>query len=165
VPPVPRETDGGARDDHDLRSPLRSGVADAILNAAADAVVACDRDGIIRFWNPGAERLFGYSRDEAMDRSLDLIIPERLQQRHWDGYGRVMQTGHTCYGEGDLLAIPALRKDGATISVEFTIFPLRNERQMIGIAAIMRDVTLCFNEMSALKRKLADVRGASSKKT
>jgi PAS domain S-box-containing protein len=148
----------------DERLKLRMLVADAILNAAADAVVACDRDGNICFWNPSAERLFGYSGDEAMGRSLDLIIPERLRQRHWDGFGRVMQTGQTRYGESDVLAVPALRKDDATISVEFAIYPLKSEGRIIGIAAIMRDVTMRFNEMRALRRKLADVVGTSTEK-
>ena len=100
-------------------------VAEAILSARSDAIVAADRDGIIRLWNPGAERAFGYSRDEALGQHLDLIIPERLRQLHWDGYQRVMQTGQSRYGESDVLAVPALRKDGTTISVEFTIVPLR----------------------------------------
>src|SRR5215469_12707265 len=90
---------------------LRARLADAILDAASDAIVACDRDGIIRFWNPGAERLFGHSSADAVGCSLDLIIPERLRQRHWDGYRRVMTTGETRYGSGDMLSVPAVRKD------------------------------------------------------
>ena len=69
---------------------LRARVADSVLDGAADAVVVCDWDGKISFWNPGAERIFGYMRDEAIGRSVDLIVPERLRQRHWQGYGRVM---------------------------------------------------------------------------
>ena len=128
----------------------------AILSTRADAIVAADRDGHIRFWNPGAERIFGHSRDEAVGRSLDLIIPERLRQRHWDGFRQTMETGHSRYGEGDLLSVPALRKDGTTISVEFTIVPLKTETgQMSGMAAIMRDVTQRFEEMRRLRQKLA----------
>lgn len=139
-------------------------LAEAILSARSDAIIASDRDGIIRFWNPGAERLFGYPRDEAISRSLDLIIPERLRQRHWAGYRRVMETGKTRYGEGDVLSVPAVRKDGTTISVEFTVVPLQNDGQIIGMAAIMRDVTKRFDEMRALKRKLAEVAITSAKK-
>jgi PAS domain S-box-containing protein len=80
-----------------------------------------------------------------MSRSLDLIIPERLRQRHWDGYRRVMETGKSRYGQGDVLSVPAVRKDGTTISVEFTVVPLQNNGQMIGMAAIMRDVTSRFD--------------------
>ena len=133
-------------------------LAETILSTRSDGIVSADRDGIIGFWNPGAERLFGYSREEAVSRSLDLIIPERLRKRHWDGYSRVMQTGQSRYGQGDVLSVPALRKDGTIISVEFTVVPLKNEaEQMIGMAAIMRDVTARYNEMRALKQALADV--------
>jgi PAS domain S-box-containing protein len=91
-------------------------VAEAILSTRSDAIIAADRDGIIRFWNPGAGRLFGYSPDEAISRSLDLIIPERLRRRHWVGYRRVMETGKSRYGEGEVLSVPAVRKNGVTIT-------------------------------------------------
>ncbi len=92
-----------------------------------------------------------------MSRSLDLIIPERLRERHWDGYRRVMETGKSRYGQGDVLSVPAIRKNGATVSVEFTVVPLQKNGQTIGMAAIMRDVTRRFDEMRALKRKLAEL--------
>ena len=102
----------------------------------------------------GAERLFGYVHQEALEQSLNLIIPERLRQRHWDGYNDVIQTGHSRYAERDLLSVPAIRKDGSTISVQFTIAPIKGETgKLIGMAAVMRDVTKQFQEMSALKRK------------
>ena len=99
-----------------------------------------------------------------MSRSLDLIIPERLRQRHWDGYRRVMETGKRRCGQGDVLSVPAVRKDGATISVEFTIVSLQNNGQMIGMVATLRDMTGRFEEMRALKRKLAELDGASIEK-
>jgi PAS domain S-box-containing protein len=133
-------------------------VAEAILSAAADAVVAADHDGIIRVWNPGAERIFGHRASEALGQSLDLIIPERLRARHWEGFHRVMATGESHYGAGDLLSVPGLPKDGQGISLEFTIVPLKDERgQMQGLAAVMRDVTSRFEEMRTLKKKLAEV--------
>lgn len=136
-------------------------LAEAILSTRSDAIIAADQDGIVRFWNPGAERLFGYSADEVTGRSLDLIIPERLRQRHWEGFRRVMATGESRYGTDDLLSVPALRMDGATISVEFTIVPLRRGGRIIGMAAIMRDVSKRFEEMRALKRKLAEALGTA----
>ena len=68
-------------------------IAAAVLNSAADAIVACDDDGMIRFWNPGAVRIFGFTAEEAVGQSLDIIIPERLRARHWDGYRKTMRTG------------------------------------------------------------------------
>jgi PAS domain S-box-containing protein len=138
-------------------------VAEALLSSRANAIIAADRAGIIRVWNAGAERLFGYARQEALEQSLNLIIPERLRQRHWDGYNHVIQTGHSRYAEGELLSVPAIRKDGSTISVEFTITPIKDETgKLIGMAAVMRDVTKKFQEMRELKRRL-DERSADTR--
>lgn len=136
---------------------LSDQIAQALLLTRSDAIVAADRDGIIRFWNPGAERVFGHQAAAAIGCSLDLIIPERLRERHWHGYRETMATGKSRYGEGDVLAVPALRKDGTTISVEFTVAPLKDSSgAMVGMAAVMRDVTRRFEEMRTLKRKLAE---------
>ena len=51
------------------------GLVDALLKTASDAIIATDRAGTINFWNPGADRIFGFTADEAIGRSLDLIIP------------------------------------------------------------------------------------------
>lgn len=132
-------------------------LADAVLRTNSDAIVASDKDGIIRFWNPGAERIFGYTSGDAIGQSLDIIIPERLRARHWLGYRQVMATGESRYGHGDILAVPGIRKDGGRISLEFSIVPIRDYTgQMIGMAAIMRDVTVRFEEMRGLRQKLAE---------
>jgi PAS domain S-box-containing protein len=129
----------------------------AVLSARTDAIVALDRDSRIRFWSPGAERIFGYSGDEVVGSALDIIIPERLRQRHRQGYSDVMRTGRSRYGDGDVMSVPAVRKDGTTISVEFTILLLRNDDgEIYGMAAIMRDVSARFEEIRVLRRKLAD---------
>jgi PAS domain S-box-containing protein len=131
-------------------------LADAVIHTSSDAIVASDKDGIIQFWNAGAARIFGYTSGDAMGKSLDIIIPERLRARHWQGYRQVMATGESRYGHGDVLAVPGIRKDGTGVSLEFTIVPLRDETgQMIGMAAIMRDVTSRFEEMRALRQKIA----------
>jgi PAS domain S-box-containing protein len=127
---------------------------------APDAVIYADGDGVIRFWNAGAERIFGFSRAEAVGSSLDIIIPQNLRARHWAGFAATMRTGKTRYGAGDILAVPALRRDGTRLSIEFTVLPFHNDAgHMIGIAAILRDVTKRFEEMKALRRQLAE-RGA-----
>jgi PAS domain S-box-containing protein len=126
----------------------------ALLHSMSDAIIASDREGRITFWNPGAERIFGFSPGEAIGQSLDLIVPERLRERHWTGYTEVMRTGESRYGHGDLLSVPALRKDGARLSIEFTIVPLKDDAgAMIGMAAILRDVTARFEEMRALRQR------------
>ncbi|GEP09035.1 PAS domain-containing protein [Methylobacterium gnaphalii] len=138
-------------------------VADAIVAAAADAVVASDSEGIIRIWNPGAERIFGYSQNEAIGQSLDIITPERLRKRHWDGYHKTMATGQSRYGEGALLSVPGIRKDGRQISLEFTIVPLKDDQgKMTGMVAVMRDVTVRFAELKALRERLAQAEASQS---
>ena len=138
-------------------------IQDAILSARSDAIVAADKEGTILFWNPGAERIFGYSSAEAVGRSLDIIIPMRLRKRHWDGYRQVMKTGESRYGHGDVLAVPALTRDGRRISVEFTITLLFDETgKPSGTVAIMRDVSKNFEEKLQLKKRIAELsRGAS----
>jgi PAS domain S-box-containing protein len=127
-----------------------------LAREAADAIIYADDSGSIAFWNKGAERIFGFMEAEALGKSLDIIIPESLRKRHWDGYGATIRSGKTRYGGGDLLAVPALRKDGTRISIEFTVLPFRDEGgRIIGIAAILRDVTRRFEEMKALRKALA----------
>ena len=128
-----------------------------IVAEAQDAIIYADREGTIRLWNGGAETVFGYAADDALGQSLDLIIPERLRRRHWDGYRTVMATGETKYGR-ELLSVPAMRKDGTRISVEFSIAMLRDEQgSVVGIAAILRDVSERFERDRSLRGRLAEL--------
>jgi PAS domain S-box-containing protein len=123
-----------------------------LAQEAPDAIVYSDAEGLIAFWNKGAERIFGFSEADALGRSLDIIIPDNLRSRHWEAYRNTMRTGSTQYGEGQVLAVPALRKDGIRISVEFAILPFLDQaNRIIGIAAIMRDATERFEEMKRLR--------------
>lgn len=125
-----------------------------IIENSQDAILFADRDGIVNLWNVGAEAIFGYKAEEIQGKNLDLIIPEKLRQRHWEGYQRVMKTGETRYGK-ELLKVPAIRKDGRTISVEFTILLVRNrQNEIIGTASIIRDVTERWEQEKELKKKL-----------
>ena len=124
-----------------------------------DAVIYADASGSIRYWNAAATRIFGFSEDEALGARLDLIIPDRLRARHWDGYDKVIGGGASRYGEGALLAVPARHKEGRQISVEFTILPLHDAvGQLIGIAAFLRDATARFEEIRGLRRELAELK-------
>jgi PAS domain S-box-containing protein len=134
------------------------GLADAILTMESDAVIATDRAGMVNFWNPGATRIFGFTAEEAVGQSLDLIIPPNLRARHWEGFNRVMATGESHYGHGDLLSVPAQTKSGQRVSVEFTIAMLRDQADRpAGTVAILRDVTRRFEEVRMLKRQIADL--------
>lgn len=113
-----------------------------IVANAGDAILFSDREGRIRLWNAGAEAMFGYGAEEVLGQSLDLIIPEKLRGRHWQGYERVMGGAPSRYGAGELLAVPAMRKDGERISIEFSIVAVNDAAgKPAGVAAIIRDVT------------------------
>ena len=128
-----------------------------IVDRAADAIIFADKEGIIRLWNLGAETIFGYSANEALGKSLDLIIPVKLRERHWQGYGKVMEKGITRYGS-ELLAVPAIRNDSRRISVEFTIVLLNDDTgKPMGTAAIIRDITERWRKDKELKKRLAEL--------
>jgi PAS domain S-box-containing protein len=137
--------------------------ATALVAGMSDALVYADAEGIIRVWNRGAVRVFGFSEAEAVGQRLDIIIPAGLRERHWQGYCETMRTGQTRYGDGQMLSVPAVRKDGTRISVEFTIVPFVDASgRMDGIAAIMRDATRSFEELRALRKEVAALRAASA---
>ena len=123
-----------------------------VIDDIPDAVIYADRAGAIRFWNAGATRIFGFTSAEAFGQSLDIIIPERLRQRHWDGYRHMMATGHSRYGAGDLLSVPAVTKAGEPLSIQFTVAAVRDRSgELVGIVAVLRNVTATFQEMKRLR--------------
>ncbi len=126
-----------------------------IIDNAPEAIIFVDPEGTIGLWNTGATTIFGYTAEETLGQSLDLIIPERQRKRHWEGFTKTMQTGVTKYGSS-LLSVPALRKDGTRISIEFSIVLIRDEvGQPAGVTAIMRDITARRQQEQALKERLA----------
>jgi PAS domain S-box-containing protein len=130
-------------------------IAARIVEGAADAVLFTDRAALL--WNSGAERMFGWTAAEAVGKSMELIIPDRLRARHWQNWDRVMETGVTRYAT-DVLAVPALRKDGAPLSIEFTIQLVRDEAgKIVGPAAIVRDVTARFQREKELRAKVKEL--------
>jgi PAS domain S-box-containing protein len=130
---------------------------DKFVQAAGDAIIAADADGLIIFWNPAAERIFGYTESEALHHSLDLIIPERFRKRHLEGYRQVMQSGQTRYGS-EVLRVPAEHKNGRPLSIAFTIALLFSPNACVqAIAAIIRDETVRWNEERALRKRVAEL--------
>ena len=130
-----------------------------LIEAIGDAIVASDSNGAIKLWNPAAERLFGFTRAEALGNSLDLIIPERLRERHWAGYGKTMASGKTRYAH-DVLRVPALHKDGRALSIAFTVGLLYGQqREVKGMVALIRDETTRYAEERNLRKRLAELEG------
>ncbi|AGU51731.1 putative PAS domain S-box protein [Variovorax paradoxus B4] len=127
-----------------------------LVEGAGDAIMVCNAQGAITLWNRAAERIFGFTEAEALGQSLDMIIPQRQRQRHWDGYQKTMETGITKYG-ADLLRVPALHKDGHTLSIAFTVSMLFSQsREVTGIVAIVRDETVRFAEERKLRARLQE---------
>jgi PAS domain S-box-containing protein len=131
--------------------------AHAFVLAAGDAIIGANAKGAITFWNPAAERIFGHTPDEALGRSLDIIIPERQRHRHWEGFDGTMESGRTKYG-ASVLRVPALHKSGHTLSIAFTVTLLRGADGAVeGIAAIVRDESERWQEERILRQKLKDL--------
>jgi PAS domain S-box-containing protein len=135
----------------------------ALVRELADAVIVADADGTITFWNDAATRLFGWPTDEALGQTLDLIVPERLRERHWAGFHQTMSTGTTQYA-GRLLEVPALHRDGRTLSIAFTVTLLLSPGtdRPHAIAAVVRDDTERFRERRALRAEIESLRGAQA---
>ena len=128
-----------------------------LVEAVGDAIIACDAKGAIVLWNPAAQRMFGFTPGEALGQSLDLIIPQRQQKRHWDGYHKTMETGQTRYGN-DVLRVPAVRKDGSTLSIAFTVALLHApDNQVSAIVAVVRDESARFAEDRNLRKRLVEL--------
>jgi PAS domain S-box-containing protein len=131
-----------------------------LVHAFGDGVIACDATGAITLWNAAATRIFGFTESEALGRSLDLIIPERQRQRHWDGYNKTMATGHTRYGN-DVLRVPALHKEGKPLSIAFTVAMLNGpDGAVSAIVAVVRDETERWGEERKLRARLAQLEAA-----
>ena len=130
---------------------------ESFVHAAGDAIIAVGNDGKIILWNPAAERVFGFTAADAVGQSLDLIIPERFRERHWNGFHQVMQSGQTRYGS-EVLRVPALHKDGRALSIAFTVALVKSsDSQTNSIVAVVRDETQRWNEERELRRKLAEL--------
>ena len=133
-----------------------------LVEVIGDAIVVADTSGAIDLWNPAAERLFGFTRAEVLGNSLDLIIPERLRERHWAGFAQTMASGETRYAH-DVLRVPAVHKDGRPLSIAFTVGLLYGQqREVTGIVAVIRDETSRYAEERNLHKRLAELEGPAA---
>ena len=128
-----------------------------LVECVGDATIVADVHEKIVLWNLAATRIFGYSEEEALGQTLDLIVPERQRQKHNEGYSHSMETGTTRYGTS-LLKVPAKHKDGSMLSIAFTVGMLFDTAgKANGVVAIIRDETARFAEERALKKRLSDL--------
>ena len=132
-------------------------LASQLLASTKDAVVIADSAGRIIYWNQGAVEMFGYPAGDAVGESLDLIIPERLRSRHWEGYQNTMGTGRTSYADR-VLAVPAVHQDGHRLSIEFRVSLLGDDPDRpVAIGAVIRDVTERWEQERELRTRLAEL--------
>ncbi len=128
-----------------------------LVEALGDAIVIADASGAITLWNPAAERIFGFTEGEALGKSLDIITPQRLQHRHWEGFHKTMASGVTRYGN-DVLRVPAVHKDGHSLSIAFTVALLHSEdKKVSAIVSVIRDETSRFEEERKLKKRITEL--------
>ena len=133
-----------------------------LVGSVGDAIIVVDADEKIVLWNPAATRIFGYSEEEALGSTLDLIVPERQRHRHNEGCRKSMETGITRYG-ASLLKVPALHKSGSMLSIAFTVGMLFDEHQKVnGIVALIRDETERYTEERALKQRITELEAPQS---
>ncbi len=129
----------------------------AVMASIGDAVVVCDAKGDVVVWNPAAERIFGFTEAEALGQRMDMIVPERLRKRHWEGYEQSMQTGKTRYAH-DVLRVPAVDKAGRAMSIAFTVFMLYGpDGKVTACGSVIRDETERFTEDRALRKRVAEL--------
>lgn len=129
----------------------------ALVTSVGDGVIAADASGAITLWNPACERMFGFTEAEALGKSLDLIVPQRQQKPHWEGYHKTMATGITKYGN-DVLRVPAVHKDGHTLSIAFTVSMLHQPDGAVStIVAVIRDESAKFAEDRQLRKRLMEL--------
>ena len=133
-----------------------AGLNRAILDSALDCIITMDRSGHVVEFNPAAERVFGYTRKEAVGKELaELIIPASLRERHRQGLQRYLKTG-----EGPVLGrrieINAVRADGSEILVELAITPFRVHDEPV-FTAYLRDITQRKRADEAARRLAAIV--------
>jgi PAS domain S-box-containing protein len=128
-----------------------------LVETSADAIMVCDAAGKITLWNAASERMFGHTAQEALGLSLDIIIPQKQQARHWEGYHVTMASGITKYGTS-VLRVPAVHKDGHTLSIAFTVSLMRDAAGAVNaIVAVVRDESVKFAEERALRKRISEL--------
>jgi PAS domain S-box-containing protein len=111
-----------------------------LVQGMAEAVIIASNDGTILEWNAAAERVFGWSRQQAVGENIDMLIPDNQKDQHWEGYDRVLEAGQSKYSDGSLLSVSSLKSDGTRVGIEMSYTPLRQGDKVVAIAAVVRPV-------------------------
>jgi len=111
-----------------------------VINASKDAMIAVDEQGLIRLFNPAAEKMFGVSASEMLDRPLDPIMPEGYREEHREFVRGYFAEGRPCAAIGNTLELPALRSDGEQFPMELSLSSGQAEDRRF-VVAVIRDIT------------------------
>ena len=137
---------------------------EALIEQSPDATIFADPAGKIQVWNPSAEAIFGYSRQEAIGQSLDIIIPENLRKPHWAGFESAMKMGHTAHGR-QVITTRATHKNGSKIYVNLSFGIVCDAQgKAVGAMAQARDFTARYMEEKALRKRIAELEAGSARK-
>lgn len=136
---------------------MEDSVYRALIEQSPDAVILADRAGLITHWNMAAEVLFGFTPEEALGESLDIIVPINLREAHWKGFKRSIKTEETRLG-GRSLPTKAMRKDGVAVYVDMSFALIHSEDgELIGAAAYCRDIDARFKQEKERRRRLKEL--------
>lgn len=120
----------------------------SIVELSDDAIISKDLNGTILSWNAGAERIFGYTADEAIGRPITILIPSDLQDEEPRIIGRITKGERVAHYE-----TIRRRKDGTTISISLTVSPIRDSSgKIVGASKVARDITQ--SKLAREKQKL-----------
>jgi len=122
-----------------------------ILESSRDAILMMDSEGAVSYWNPAASRIFGYTRDEVVGRSLhELLTPERYRETHRTAYAEFLSGGRGAV-PGKTLELQAVRKDGTEITVALSLAVERVGDRWHAVG-ILRDITEQKKAQEALRQ-------------
>ncbi|GHD44095.1 PAS domain S-box-containing protein [Marinobacter persicus] len=139
---------------------LNDEVMGRLIEQNPDAMIFADTEGRILVWNEAAERVFGFTKEQAIGESLDIIIPEKLREPHWRGYDEAIKNAGTKYW-GQSMPTKAIHSEGSMIYVElgFSIV-LDDDGKVIGVLSSGRDITERFQKEKENKKRLAELEKA-----
>ena len=136
-----------------IRNPASDALAGDIVACMHEAVILADLKGVVVVWNHGAETLFGFTADEAIGQTVDLIIPEKMRKAHWDGFNKAVEHGDTLSAKGSRMT-RALQKSGEPLYVDMSFAMVRNAAgELTGSIAVARDATARFMAERAARQQ------------
>lgn len=138
--------------------------ADMLVEQSPDAIIFADLNGIVSIWNEAAVKIFGFSKDEAVGASLDIIIPESLRTAHWRGYRRALEVGKAKY-IGQSLPTKALRADGSLIYVELGFSTIIDSNGVVvGVLANGREITARYKQERKDRKRMQELETLAGEK-